>query len=110
MTTLITAYLITGALALAVTLLGLRGQGPAWRLCSVAGFVGLLVASYVGYDTVIGRAKPDNDMIKCLPDNKVVVLFAFPDEPKAIYVLIDVGSGPRLCELPWSTEAAQQLQ
>lgn len=109
MTILITAYLSAAAIALAVALLGARGSGPNIRMALVLGFLGLLAASYAGLDAVIGRAKPENDVVKCLPRKTVDILFYLLDEPVAIYVLIDDG-GLRLCALSWDLEGAKQLR
>ena len=109
MTILITAYLSAGLVALVVVLLGARGSDSGVRAALVAGFATLLAISFVGLDAVIGRAKPHNSVVRCIPGREVDVLFYVLDEPVAIYVLID-DDGLRLCQLPWSVEGAKQLR
>ena len=106
---LVTAHLSAAAIALAVVLLGARGSGPNIRMALVIGFLGLLAVSYAGLGAVIGRAKPHNYVVRCIPDREITVLSYVLDEPVAIYVLID-DDGLRLCALPWNLEGARQLK
>ena len=109
MTALVTAYLSAAILALVIVLLGVRGSGPNIRAALVLGFLGLLAVSYAGLDAVIGRAKPHNSVVACMPNREVAVLFYVLDEPVAIHVLI-MDDGLKLCSLPWSVEGAKQLR
>jgi hypothetical protein len=84
--------------------------GLARRTLSVGIFVVLIAVVYAGSIELLGRPKPLR--LEWRGGADAQVLSAMPVENEAIYVwLVMPGSSePRAYVLPWSLEAAQQLQ
>ncbi|PZV34005.1 hypothetical protein [Mesorhizobium kowhaii] len=80
------------------------------RTLSVGIFLALITVVYVGASELLGRPKPMT--LEWRDTAKAQVVGAFPIENEAIYVwLTTPGSAePRFYVLPWSQQAAQQLQ
>ncbi|ESY94391.1 hypothetical protein [Mesorhizobium sp. LNHC209A00] len=84
--------------------------GIARRTLSVGIFLALITVVYVGASELLGRPKPLT--LEWRDTAKAQVVGAVPVENEAIYVwlITPVSTEPRFYVLPWSQQAAQQLQ
>ena len=84
--------------------------GFARRTLSVGIFLALITVVYVGASELLGRPKPFG--LEWREATKAEVLSAVPVENEAIYVWLTLPGSPepRAYVLPWSQNAAQQLQ
>src|SRR5262245_47376930 len=102
---------IAFALVLGTFIFLVLPRGRVWqRSASAALFVVLLAMLYVGSAEVLSRPKPLRLEWRNIEQAKVVG--ASMREGEAIYLWLQVPGAdePRAYQLPWSTEAAQQLQ
>ena len=86
-------------------------QGRPWQRTAAAGlFVVLVAVVYGGSAELLGRPKPLS--LEWRDVQKAQVLGSSMREDDGIYLWLqlDDGSQPRAYQLPWSMEAAQQLQ
>ncbi|MER9237210.1 hypothetical protein NKI56_35500 [Mesorhizobium sp. M0622] len=84
--------------------------GFARRTLSVGIFLALITVVYVGASELLGRPKPLG--LEWRDTAKAQVVGAVPVENEAIYVWLTTpgSTEPRSYVLPWSQQAAQQLQ
>ena len=84
--------------------------GIARRTLSVGIFLALITVVYVGASELLGRPKPLT--LEWRDTAKAQVVGAVPVENEAIYVWLTTpgSTEPRAYVLPWSQQAAQQLQ
>ena len=84
--------------------------GPLRRVTSVGLFLILICVVYGGATELLGRPKPL--WLEWRTADRAQVVSAVPVENQAIYLWITVPASPepRTYVLPWSQEAAQQLQ
>ncbi|MER9234182.1 hypothetical protein NKI56_19135 [Mesorhizobium sp. M0622] len=84
--------------------------GIARRALSVGIFLTLIAVVYVGASELLGRPKPLT--LEWRDTAKAQVVGAVPVENEAIYVWLTTpgSTEPRFYVLPWSQQAAQQLQ
>ncbi|MER9756614.1 hypothetical protein NKJ46_24830 [Mesorhizobium sp. M0166] len=84
--------------------------GIARRTLSVGIFLALITVVYVGASELLGRPKPLT--LEWRDTAKAQVVGAVPVENEAIYVWLTTPGTiePRFYVLPWSQQAAQQLQ
>ena len=84
--------------------------GIARRTLSVGIFLALITVVYVGASELLGRPKPLT--LEWRDTAKAQVVGAVPIENEAIYVWVTTAGSPepRAYVLPWSQQAAQQLQ
>ena len=86
-------------------------RGRSWqRAASATLFVVLIGLAYAGSAELLGRPKPLR--LEWRDAQKAQVLGSSMRENEAIYVWLQFGDGsePRAYRLPWSIQAAQQLQ
>jgi hypothetical protein len=98
--------LLLGAFIFAI----LPHAGFARRTVSVGIFLALISVVYVGATELLGRPKPLT--LEWRDTAKAQVVGAVPVENEAIYVWLTTPGSPepRSYVLPWSQQAAQQLQ
>jgi hypothetical protein len=84
--------------------------GLVRRTLSVGIFLALIAVVYVGASELLGRPKPLS--LEWRDTAKAQVVGAVPVENQAIYVWLTTAGSPepRAYVLPWSQQAAQQLQ
>jgi hypothetical protein len=84
--------------------------GVARRTLSVGIFLALIAVVYIGASELLGRPKPLG--LEWRDVAKAQVLSGVPVENEAIYLWLTVPGSPepRAYVLPWSQNAAQQLQ
>ena len=84
--------------------------GVARRTLSVGIFLALIAVVYIGASELLGRPKPLG--LEWRDVEKAQVLSGVPVENDAIYLWLTVPGSPepRAYVLPWSQNAAQQLQ
>lgn len=86
-------------------------QGRPWQRAAAAALFGVLVAVvYGGSAEMLGRPKPLDLEWRDLRQAEVLGSSMREDEGIYLWLQLDDGSQPRAYRLPWTMEAAQQLQ
>lgn len=106
-------HAVTVLLAAALAAIAIRAPHPlAMRGAAVALAGLLMVAGYAGYAELLGRPKPADFEWAARNVTEALVIASEMREDEAIYLWLrlDGEAEPRAYMLPWSEQAARQLQ